>query len=66
MQKLTAFKASLVDDLPNPKSSQELDVKVVEILKIVLTVKDFRLLVLGGVMVLACPTIHVSLLMNYF
>jgi hypothetical protein len=66
MQKMTALKVSLVDDLQNPKSSQEPDVKVVEILKTVLTVKYFRLLVLGGVMVSACPTLHVSLLMNYF
>ena len=64
MQKLKAFKVSLVDDPQN--HLKEPHVKVVEILKIVLTVQDFRLLVLGGVMVLACPTLHASLLMNYF
>lgn len=49
------FKFLLVDD---PEPSQELDDTVVDILKIsVCTHRDFRVMVLGGIMVTGCSTL---------
>lgn len=60
MQKIKEFEVLLVDDPQDPTPSQEPDVEVVEILRIVLIEQVFR------VLVLACYTLHASFVMNYF